>query len=807
MEEAIELFGRASWIWPNHRLYDLYNVFARFRKDFTIPSVPPSATLHITADQGYRLWVNGRYVTRGPARGYQESWPYDTVDIAEYLVEGDNRIAAEVYNPGHSTYSYLSQNSAGFICAARIGECLLVSDGSWHCSYEDARARDTALFSRQLFHQEHIDGRKYDREWIRSPLPPAGWKAPETTVFGAMPWHGLEERGTPQLRERSRRPQAMVSATSAPTREDYRAWRNVTEGLSAALKDATWIKAADGGRIRDREPGSYTLPAAGAGRLQALILDMGQTVVGPASLEISGGAAGEVVDLFYFEVLKELTEPTIPFPAFCEASMSNRLILKEGETSCEFFHLLGFRFILAAIHESVREVSLEIEISDTGYPYRDIGKFECSDPLLNGIWNTCRRTEEVCSLDSYVDTPWREQTQWWGDCNVQFRNSLTMDWDPRLMKRGLESVIRQRVPNGLTYGHAPTMAHQCILPDYSLSWIIFLYDYYSRTGDLSVFTKYLDRIDEIFAYFEGEAPKREGLLAFDRRYWLFLDWSSLEKDGAPTLFSMWYLYALRLAARLFRAAGLSEGALALDAKAESIKASIERLTFDEAAGLFHDGYDADGGRLGTHSVHVQALAILLGLRPEGHPKMLEERIVPYLKGLPLGVPLPSAYWSTFVLSAARENGLRSLALDFIRRRWAPMVEHGTTFEVFGPEEEIVAGEHFESINANWGNFSASHAWTAHPMFHLTEILGGVTNEPEDQVTVNYAPWFEEGISDVKVEVPHPLGLVSSHWERKGNSIYVRLSLPEGAKARVALPGFAGIVEGERSWIVDERRTS
>lgn len=110
-----------------------------------------------------------------------------------------------------------------------------------------------------------------------------------------------------------------------------------------------------------------------------------------------------------------------------------------------------------------------------------------------------------------------------------------------------------------------------------------------------------------------------------------------------------------------------------------------------------------------------------------------------LRGESLPGPLPSAYWSTYVLSVAREHGLQELVLDFIKRKWRPMVHHGTTFEVFGPDGTIVAGGHFESLSAHWGSFSASHAWSAHPLFHLTERLGGVTALPEDQATVRFRP--------------------------------------------------------------------
>ena len=36
--------------------------------------------------------------------------------------------------------------------------------------------------------------------------------------------------------------------------------------------------------------------------------------------------------------------------------------------------------------------------------------------------------------DSYVDCPWREQAQWWGDARVQAANTLHLSADPRMLR-------------------------------------------------------------------------------------------------------------------------------------------------------------------------------------------------------------------------------------------------------------------------------------------------------------------------------------------------------------------------------------
>ena len=111
----------------------LNNHFAQFRRDLRLRSPGKVALLHITADKSYKLFVNGRYVCRGPARGYQSHWPFDSVDIRPYLKPGHNWISVEAYNPGISTFQYLHLTRAGLLCAPEGKEL----EAAWKAGGED----------------------------------------------------------------------------------------------------------------------------------------------------------------------------------------------------------------------------------------------------------------------------------------------------------------------------------------------------------------------------------------------------------------------------------------------------------------------------------------------------------------------------------------------------------------------------------------------------------------------------------------------------------------------------------------------
>src|SRR5215212_11083282 len=87
----------AYWIAvPNEPARD-YGVYL-FRKNFTLTNRPAHFNIHVSADNRYKLFINGQLVSLGPARGDIFHWNYETVDLANYLHNGENTVAAIVWN-------------------------------------------------------------------------------------------------------------------------------------------------------------------------------------------------------------------------------------------------------------------------------------------------------------------------------------------------------------------------------------------------------------------------------------------------------------------------------------------------------------------------------------------------------------------------------------------------------------------------------------------------------------------------------------------------------------------------------------
>ncbi len=773
----------ARWVWPEAYMY-LYNHYAHFRRDFELGAVPGKVPFHITADKNYKLYVNGSYVCRGPARGYQSHWPCDEVDIAPFLRKGHNFVAIEAYNPGISTFQYLHKNLAGLLCAVGDKKVAAAWDKSkWIMRRDPARATQTARYSVQIDFQEHIDLNKDDRSWITSETPPTDWRA---EIFpdgahnfmgfpnGMPPFDALEEREIPFLREEFAAPEKVVSSGTGRCGEGYREYKNVAWAFIKEVESEPAKAWDDGSGVKSRiVDGCLELQVepAGEGSFRAITIAAGEYVLGCLEVEVPDAAGSELLDFKHYQYLRDGKPVFVAKRAGCLVALGNRMKLRPGANKHEFFHPLGFGHFTLIARDVSKPVTVRLRIRKVGYPFTMKGAFECSDSVLNQIHAACRRTQQLCSMDAYVDTPWREQAQWWGDARVQAKNTFFLDGDARLLARGAQSIADQELLSGLTPGHAPTAGLWCILPDFTLTWMLTIWDHYYQTGETSLFKKLIPRVKEALAYYDSkEARAENGLLRYDQRFWLFEDWSTLPKDRVPAFLNLWYCLTIRKVATLFELVGKSSDAEKLRKKGSAMEALVLEKLFDPASGLILPALDVEMKPYGEPSVHDQTMALMLGLKPEAHQGMIDKVVLPYLRGEEIKGPKASAFWAAYVLEEMGQRGYAKDCVDFIRRNWSPMLSTGTTWEDFKWDETIGG--------------SSCHAWTSHPSYHFVNMLTGVVQTKPGWEAIRVKPAFVEGIDRAKASIPTPKGMVEVEWSRKGGSIAGSVKLPQGVEAEL-----------------------
>lgn len=480
MKNALNFPSDAVWLWPNNRMY-LYNSYAGFRYDFELETLPSSAPFCITADQSYRLYVNGKYVCRGPRRGYQDHWSYDVPDILSFLQTGHNWISVEAYNPGISTFYYNHRDSAGFLCSANWdnGVKFRSEPEHWKCFRNTAYVMNTARLCAQMGFQEifdqHYDNRKWITEEICTQFPPQPlWTSrQENTTLGGLPWSTMEDRRIPMLDESLHAPAAICRTGegicvphSKPLPGDVPnfVWEFAEKELPSIVYDDK--KSTFG---FDHEFIRCQIPAAGKGKFRIVIFDLGAETWLPGTpvVEWENADDGMLMDLFYSHWLPDGKLEFMPEPGkCCQLSMAGRVIVSQEYGRYEAYQIMGVRHVSVVIRENTSPVTVKLAWRSAVYPMAVQGEFACADPVLNQIFPICVHTQKVCTMDAFVDTPWREQSQWWGDARVQSKNFHFLTGDPRMLTQGIRSIAGQSEPHGLTFAHSPTADNGCILPDF-----------------------------------------------------------------------------------------------------------------------------------------------------------------------------------------------------------------------------------------------------------------------------------------------------------------------------------------------------
>ena len=104
-----------------------------FRSGLSLSAKPETCPLQITAAGRYKLYVNGKFVQFGPAKGDGNVWYCDTVDLASWLHEGENLIAV-------SLLVYPMNGEKGNHSLFRFERPLLYLEGlpaeGWRCRIE-----------------------------------------------------------------------------------------------------------------------------------------------------------------------------------------------------------------------------------------------------------------------------------------------------------------------------------------------------------------------------------------------------------------------------------------------------------------------------------------------------------------------------------------------------------------------------------------------------------------------------------------------------------------------------------------------
>ncbi len=182
---------KASWIRHPDGPAREFGVF-HFRKTFTLAAAPKRFVIHVSGDNRYELFVNGRRVATGPARGDLKHWRYETLDIAPQLQAGKNVLAAVVWNYAEFAPMAQMMNETGFLVQGDgADEALVNTDASWkvfknegvQAIHYDSRDR---LGYFVVGPGERVDASRYPWGWEKPDYDDSAW-VPAQVIARAAP--------------------------------------------------------------------------------------------------------------------------------------------------------------------------------------------------------------------------------------------------------------------------------------------------------------------------------------------------------------------------------------------------------------------------------------------------------------------------------------------------------------------------------------------------------------------------------------------------------------------------------------------
>ena len=687
----------ASWIGKTVS-QDEKEQYVRFRRKVVLPAQPASATVKISADSRYRLYINGKPIGFGPSRSYPHHQCVDVHEVTEAMQPGENLIAVLVYQPGYSYYSYACREKLGlWLTLEADGEPIAVSDDSWKTSRDPSfsdKARSISIYGAG----QEVRDLRLAEPWIQPDFDEAGWEyAP---VLGEriagkpskIPWAAMQIAPLENLVESVVQP-PLIASDVGP----YESNEDPHEVLRTAF-----LGSSIGSRERQLPEVQGDLPSVKQGDVLLRCYDVGHTQAGSACLHIRGAQGGEKILVSYFEKELEgqliLSDPT----TYCQVRMTDSALLAPGDNCFEPVTPRGGRFLLLGLIGPIpKGLSIEVEFRTRRYPLALTEKIEPKDPLLQRIVEMCWRTMQACALDGMVDCPWREQASWVGDSAITSGVVAEMCGEPRLLKRMLELASQGAAEDGILPGIVTHESESTAVLTFNFAWVEGLSKYQTITEDNDFVVELWGTLSAMLGRFQQDLDS-DGLLISqpDRRH--FLDWAELSPNEPSCLYNLRYLYALQLAASLASRLGKPEDARLGESWARLLSSAIR-------AKFFQDGKWHDDAQASTRSQHIAAFLTLTGMiGVEEANQLLSEAV-----GCSLGeedneLVLMSPYMHYYLFRALQQTGRSEDILDIIKHRWSIWLDQG-------------APTAWENWEVDFPDGSHCHAWSAHPLQFIAEF--------------------------------------------------------------------------------------
>ena len=749
-----------------------------YRATFTPGKKIVRAIAHSTALGIHELHVNGRRVGDSYfAPGwtdYRKRIYYNTHDLTPLLHDGTNTIGAIVADGWYAGYvgygkfvGYgpyrTGRNIYGKTPSLMVETHLFYADGTREVIGTDATWKTTTGPEREadFLMGESYDARREMPGWATADFDDSGW---ENAILAADNGSHIHPFSDAFIKNEKRefgfiRPPVFQAYPAQPVR--------ITRELPARS-------------VKRIKPGTW-------------IFDMGQNFAGNVRLKVKA-EAGRTFVLRFAEMLHP--DGRIMTENLRQARATDTYIAKgapEGETWTPRFTFHGFQYVEITGFDAeppLDTVTGLVMHSDTPLA----SGFECSDPVVNKVFQNAVWTQRANWIELPTDCPQRdERLGWTGDAQI-YAASAAIHADVAAFFR---KWLRELEESVTKEGYYPSYAPYCFGHGKAIhgsAWsdagIIVPHALWKATGDPSFFTAHWPAMSRFMAARKAHDPALKGK-AFGAPWG---DWLNLDDPTPPSYVELAYFTKTALMMEeMATAQGLASEAAKYRQWTETLRAN------------FRTQHLKPDGTIQPESQSAYVLALDCGLLtdPAGRKKAGNRlAVLIRSKAGESNTGMTTGFLGTKpLLPMLTDTGHLDLAVSMMQSRrypsWGYEVKNGATtiWERWNSyTEEHGFGGADGKMNAAMNSFS-HYAFGAVTEWMMTTLAGIAPAEP-GYSKIRLHPHFPsatatretETLSWIRAHHDSPHGRISIHWKRQDDgSLLYEATIPPNTSAELTLP--------------------
>lgn len=446
------------------------NCHILFRKKFEVSRIPRTAIIHITADDYYKLHINGKFVSQGPAPAYHFAYGYNVIDVTEHLQAGENVIAVHTLYQGLINRVWVSGDQRhGMICELEAdGETLVKSDETF-LTHRHTGYRELSVVGIETQFMEEYDSRATEVGFERTDFDDSTWS------------HAVVRKHT-----------------------DYTLVEQKTKSLVFETVEPHFAE--------QRENVYY--------------VDFGGCYAGYLNVKAQGNCGDSII----VRCGQELNQDgTVRYEMRCQCKYEETWILSGGEDTLEWFDYKSFRYVELVLPDNC-EVT-DVALMARHYPFELKSKMHSryeTNEKLKRIWELCVRTQEYGVQEVIQDCMDREKGFYVGDGCYTALTHMILSGDDSIVRKLIDDAFQTTfiTPTMVTCLDCAFMQE---IAEYPLYLVFLVLWHYRVTGHISYLEGNYAKVCKLLDAYRDEYEK-EGLLQ-NMDKWCVVEWPQNFRDG------------------------------------------------------------------------------------------------------------------------------------------------------------------------------------------------------------------------------------------------------------------------------------